>query len=75
MDVTEGLLCFLKDRTTIFCQQVLWEVSHTYTIRHVDLTPSRLTGAREDLKECTLTRSVLSHQRNAILGINNEGYI
>ena len=75
MDVAEGLLSFLEDGAPIFGEEVLGKVGHLHTRGHVDLTAGRLARTAEDLQQGALTGTILTHEGDAVLGIDDEGNI
>jgi hypothetical protein len=75
VDVAEGLLSFLEDGAPVFGEEVLGKVGHLHTRGDVDLTAGRLTRTAEDLQQGALTGTILSHEGNAVLGVDDEGNI
>ena len=75
VDIAEGLLSFLEDGAPVFGEEVLGKVGHLHTRGDVDLTAGRLTRTAEDLQQGALTGTILSHEGNAVLGVDDEGNI
>ena len=75
VDVAEGLLSFLEDGAPVFGEEVLGKVGHLHTRGDVDLTAGRLTRTAEDLQQGALTGTILPHEGDAVLGVDDEGNI
>ena len=75
VDVAEGLLSFLEDGAPIFGEEVLGKVGHLHTRGDVDLPAGRLTRTTEDLQQGALTGTILPHEGDAVLGVDDEGNI
>ena len=75
MDIAEGLLSFLEDGAPVFGEEVLRKISHLHTRGHVDLTAGRLARTAEDLQQGALTSTILPHEGDAVLGVDDEGNI
>ena len=75
MDVAEGLLSFLEDGAPVFGEEMLWKVGYLHTRGDVDLTAGRLTRTTEDLQQGALTSTILPHEGDAVLGVDDEGNI
>ena len=75
VDVAEGLLSFLEDGAPIFGEEVLGKVGHLHTRGDVDLTAGRLARTAEDLQQGALTGTILPHEGDAVLGVDDEGNI
>ena len=75
VDVAEGLFSFLEDGAPIFGKEVLGKVSYLHTRGDVDLTAGRLARTAEDLQQGALTGTILSHEGDAVLEVDDEGNI
>ena len=75
VDAAEGLLSFLEDGAPIFGEEVLGKVGHLHTRGDVDLTAGRLARTAEDLQQGALTSTILPHEGDAVLGVDDEGNI
>lgn len=75
VDVAEGLFSFLEDGAPIFGEEMLGKVSYLHTRGDVDLPAGRLARTAEDLQQGALTGTILSHEGDAVLGVDDEGNI
>ena len=75
VDVAEGLLSFLEDGAPVFGEEVLGKVGHLHTRGDVDLPAGRLARTAEDLQQGALTGTILPHEGDAVLGVDDEGNI
>ena len=71
-EVGKGLTRFLKDGTTIFGHQMLGQVTYGAILGNIDRTARWGTHASNDFEQGRFARTVLTHQGNTVLLIDDK---
>ena len=75
IQVSESLRRLLKDSTAILGHQMLGQIGYYGILRRRDHSTGSSAHTRKNLKQGTLSGTVLAHKRNTILLINHKRHV
>ena len=74
-DMSKSRFRFLHHRALITQHHHLWQITHRDIALKRNTATCRLLHTCYDFQQCWFSSSILSHQRNALLGINHKTHI
>ncbi len=72
MQMGESLRCLLKHSASVFSHQMLRQIAYSAIARSRNRTSRGGTFAGQYFKQCAFAGTVLAHQGNAVLGIDDK---